>query len=112
MFLLFVIYILHRQLLEETAPRMMGVTKNSCVELTVTNIGSEIIAVDIPVHPQKPELGSRVVRRFHKVLVENEDIVLVKEGEEVTLLRWGNFVIDKISKDATGRVVSAEGEQK
>ena len=35
---------------------------------------------------------------------------LLKEGEEVTLLRWGNFFVDTITTDAaTGQIVSATG---
>ena len=44
----------NKKILEETAPRYMGVIKSSCVTLTVTNMEPEIAAVSIAVHPQKP----------------------------------------------------------
>jgi hypothetical protein len=33
---------------------------------------------------------------------------LFKEGEEVTLLRWGNFFIDKIIRGEDGRITGIE----
>ena len=41
--------------------------------------------------------------------LEADDANDCTEGEEVTLMRWGNVIITKLNKDASGRVVSAEG---
>ena len=37
------------------------------VELVLTNVADEVTAHSVPIHPQKPELGSRVMRRYNKV---------------------------------------------
>ena len=46
-----------------TAIRYMGVSQADLVTLTVTNLPAEVTAASVPVHPQKPENGSRVCRR-------------------------------------------------
>ena len=54
-------------------------------------------------------MGTRVCRRFNKLLLDQDDVSLLAEGEEVTLLRWGNFFIDTITRDASGKITGAEG---
>lgn len=54
-------------------------------------------------HPQQPELGSRLLRRGWKALVDDCDLSLLKVGEEVTLLRWGNVLITKIDTTSNYR---------
>jgi hypothetical protein len=73
----------------------MAVAHPRAVPVTVTNFtelyGADAteVAVSVPLHPQKPELGQRVMRRSATLLLEPEDCVALKPGEEVTLLRWG-----------------------
>jgi hypothetical protein len=74
----------------------------------VTNIPKEIEGVLINIHPSKPEMGQRVLRRYHEIYLEVDDAQLFAEGEEVTLVRWGNFFIDRIVKDENGTVLSLE----
>ena len=57
-------------------------------------------------HPSKPEMGTRVMRRSNRLLLECDDVLTFKVGEEVTLLRWGNFFIDSIEKNESGSVVA------
>lgn len=99
----------NKKVLEETAHRYMSVTKDTCVTLTVTNLPSEESIVSIPLHPQKPEMGTRVSRRYNKLLLDQEDVSTFVEGEEITLLRWGNFFIDKIERDSAGNVTGLVG---
>ena len=52
----------NKKVLEESCTRYMGVTKENAVELTVTNFegSAEGIPSDAPIHPLKPEMGTRV----------------------------------------------------
>mmetsp|Transcript_4746 Transcript_4746/g.4905 ORF Transcript_4746/g.4905 Transcript_4746/m.4905 type:complete len:635 (+) Transcript_4746:1-1905(+) len=107
----------NKSLLEESCPRYMGVSTQDMVTLTVTNLPFSdsvndfdgISCVSVQIHPQKPEYGLRVMRQFHRILVDQSDAVTYKEGEEVTFLRWGNFFIDEIVKDEGGKVLSMKG---
>lgn len=69
---------------------------------------AEEVAATVPLHPQKPEMGSRVMRRSEFLLLEQEDCAILADGEEITLLRWGNFFVSSIVKDEHGAVVSME----
>lgn len=88
----------NKKVLEEASPRYMGVDALNTVELHVTNLSSDIEIVAVPIHPAKPELGTRVMRKCNKLYVDQADAATFAEGEIVTFLRWGNFHIDKIIK--------------
>lgn len=98
----------NKKILEDISPRYMAVTNNTKVLFTVTNIPNEVEGVLINVHPSKPELGQRIVRKYNKIYLEGDDCQLFSEGEEVTLVRWGNFFIDRIERDDNGKVLSLE----
>jgi glutamyl-tRNA synthetase len=100
---------LNKSKLEESSHRYMGVTTKDVVTLTVDNIDADITAVSVQNHPQKPEIGMRIMRKFNQIYIDQSDATTFKDGEEVTFLRWGNFFIDKIERDETGKVLSMRG---
>jgi hypothetical protein len=53
--------------LEERAPRYMGVSVQDKVTLTLENVDAAVTEHQVQIHPQKPELGMRVMRRSNKV---------------------------------------------
>eukprot|EP00928_Gymnodinium_smaydae_P087608 TRINITY_DN71851_c0_g1_i1.p1 TRINITY_DN71851_c0_g1~~TRINITY_DN71851_c0_g1_i1.p1 ORF type:complete len:880 (+),score=173.86 TRINITY_DN71851_c0_g1_i1:47-2641(+) len=50
-------------------------------------------------HPKNDELGDKLLIMNHEVRLDQEDAQAIEEGEQVTLLHWGNVYIDKIVKD-------------
>ncbi len=97
---------------EHSAPRYMAVFADTSVPLEITNGPTEANAgLTIPLHPKRPELGTRVLRLAPRVFLEGPDAETVAEGEEITLVRWGNVKVQSITKDpATGKVVGMKGE--
>jgi len=87
----------------------MAVDKETCVPFIVTNLGPDVTIAQIPMHPQKPEMGTRVSRRTNRLLLDLEDANVLKDGDEVTLLRWGNFLVDKVERDSSGAATSVTG---
>jgi len=45
---------------------------------------------------QNKELGQRKLYYYNHILIENDDAKNLKEGEKITLLKWGNAFISKI----------------
>lgn len=86
----------NKKVLEESSPRYMGVSERGKVLLELSNVSEEVVEHSVQVHPQKPELGLRVMLRCSKVYVDQIDAATYKVGEEVTLLRWGNVTITSI----------------
>jgi glutamyl/glutaminyl-tRNA synthetase len=98
----------NKKVLEATAPRYMANSAIRKVVMNITNVAPEITVDSVQVHPQKPEFGMRALRKYNSVYLELDDCNTFSEGEEVTLMRWGNFFVDKITKNDNGDVVSIE----
>ena len=43
---------------------------------------------------------------FQEVWLDQEDVQLLKEGEEVTLMDWGNAIVHTISKSPDGKTIT------
>jgi glutamyl-tRNA synthetase len=68
-------------------------------------------SVDLPAHKKNPALGTKVQTRAGCVWLEQADAAaLAPGGEEVTLMDWGNAVIESVERDpASGVITAASG---
>lgn len=55
-------------------------------------------------------MGVSEVRIGPEVLLEETDAEAMKEGQEITLLRWGNVKIIEVERDEAGQVRGLKGE--
>eukprot|EP01138_Halocafeteria_seosinensis_P010021 gb/GECG01010234.1/.p1 GENE.gb/GECG01010234.1/~~gb/GECG01010234.1/.p1 ORF type:complete len:784 (+),score=108.32 gb/GECG01010234.1/:1-2352(+) len=63
-----------------------------------------------PLHPQNKAAGTKMFQFGRKILLEGGDVEMCKEGEEVTLMKWGNAIIRSIEKDSVGRLSKVKME--
>lgn len=47
----------------------MGVTDQDKVVLTLDNVAAEVTEHQVQIHPQKAEMGMRVMKRFNQVIL-------------------------------------------
>merc|ERR1712000_678742 len=50
-------------------------------------------------HPKNPDVGQKMVHRGRRFLVEATDAQLLADGEEFTLLDWGNAIVERRDDD-------------
>jgi len=60
-------------------------------------------------HKKNAALGEKIVTYTKTIFIEQEDAKVVKEGEEVTLMDWGNAIIRKIHL-ADGTVTGVDAD--
>ena len=100
----------NKKILERSAFRYMGVMKGDYVILHITNV--EPGSIEIPNHPkvylicemlyQDKSLGVSSVMIGPEVMLERTDAEEIKEGEEITLMRWGNVKVTKVNRKEDG----------
>ena len=70
----------NKMFLEHKASRFMGICKDTAVPVLVSNFATPGITevTETQVHPSRPELGTRVMRRSERLLIEQDDCSLFK----------------------------------
>lgn len=61
-----------------------------------------------PLHKKNADVGHKPVLFSNKLIIDQADALTLRDGEEVTLMDWGNAVVDKIVKDSDGKVVQLQ----
>ena len=87
-------------------PRYTAINKDKSAKFTVTNGPEKPEAVMEPLHNKNTSLGKKPVMKGRNLLIEKSDVFgpnkdgveeqLIKEGQKVTLMKWGNVNIISI----------------
>ncbi|KAK2952806.1 putative Glutamate--tRNA ligase [Blattamonas nauphoetae] len=88
----------NRQVIDPICPRYTAIECADAVTLTITD-GPEPYVSVVPRHRKNPATGDKLVQFAKTVLIEQVDGQAMKEGEEVTLMGWGNVIVDTIAKE-------------
>ena len=97
------LWALNKKVIDPVIPRHTAIPVSSAARLTLTDVEGISIKTQ-PAHPKNPEVGTKDVVYSPNLWVEAEDAARCSPGEEVTLLQWGNAIIDEVNTDADGNV--------
>ena len=93
------IYAINRNYIDPIAKRYFAVSVEGAVNLFVDNMEDKVEEVEVDWHQKNPQLGKRIQKRYNKLVIEKEDANLLKEGQKLTLYKWGNTIVEKIEKE-------------
>ena len=93
------IYAINRNYIDPIAKRYFAVSVEGAVKLIIDNIDDKVEEVEVDWHQKNKDLGKRIQKRYKELVIEKEDAKLVKEGQKLTLYKWGNSVVEKIEKE-------------
>ncbi|KAI0535150.1 tRNA synthetases class I, catalytic domain-containing protein [Xylaria digitata] len=88
--------------IDPVAPRHTAISKKDSVKVTIKGEGApaEPRTEGKPLHPKNPAVGTKKVAFSQEVLLDQADAKSFKDGEEITLMQWGNaFVRDVAGAD-------------
>lgn len=101
------IWAINKQKIDPVVPRYAAVADDAAV-LFLDNGPTEPDSTMTKKHPKNDELGERLLLQSKEIYIDQEDAAAIEEGEQVTLLHWGNAYVDKITK-SNGRVTKLTG---
>jgi len=87
----------NKGVIDPVAPRHTSVEVDTAVKATITNGPVEPYSKDVPKHPKNPAIGTKKAAFSKSIILDQEDVKLMKEGEEITLMKWGNAFVRKIN---------------
>jgi len=97
------------KLIDPTSPRFTAVVSEAKVLFSLKNVEAKVVGVSAPLHPKHSELGRKVVLQCDQIIIDQDDAKLIEQGEEITLMSWGNAIVQKIEKNGSGVVTRMEG---
>lgn len=105
------IWTINKKNIDPVCPRHTAIDAEARVPVTLSGGPSEVEAVTVPRHKKYAPAGKKSQLRLNRVWLEQVDAKEVKEGEEVTLMDWGNCIVRKIHTDAaTGAVTGIDAD--
>jgi len=60
----------------------------------------------VAAHPKNPDVGTKDIIGYNQILFDLADAKDISDGEEVTLMSWGNAVIDRVVRDESSGIVT------
>jgi glutamyl-tRNA synthetase len=97
----------NNQILDPSVARYTVVSDETKVHVKVIGAPGKLVGEQKARHKKNDSLGLKTYYKSDEVLLDAEDVLLLKDGEEVTFMDWGNAFITEIVKDASGTPVSA-----
>ncbi|KAK4189122.1 tRNA synthetases class I, catalytic domain-containing protein [Podospora australis] len=85
--------------IDPIAPRHTAILKKDAVKVSVTGAEApaEPFTADKPKHPKNKDVGTKKVAFASELLLDQVDAKSFKEGEEITLMAWGNAIVREIA---------------
>ena len=99
----------NKNVVDPKAHRYTALLADGLVPFTLAGAPAPFVA-EAALHPKDASVGTKVKQYAPTVLLQQDDAAAAKEGEEVTLMGWGNAKVLKVLKGADGKVTAIEGE--
>ncbi|KAH8312817.1 hypothetical protein KR044_013065 [Drosophila immigrans] len=100
------IWAFNKKVIDPIAPRYTALEHDKRIVVNVA--GAKLEQVQVPVHPKDEKLGTKTVKLGPRIYIDYVDAEALKEGENATFINWGNLLIKKVHKDASGNISSVD----
>lgn len=101
------IWAFNKKVIDPIAPRYTALLSSQVVPVCISEAKGEM--KEVAKHPKNADVGMKPVWYGPKVFIEGADAETFTEGETVTFINWGNIIITKIHRDASGAITSLDG---
>lgn len=93
-----VLWAMNRKAIDPIASRYAAVEAPSTVLVTIEGV-EKTWCEPRPMHPKNGDLGTKMMTFSNKIWIEQVDAASLLESEEVTLMHWGNAVVQDIVRN-------------
>ncbi|CAL0320907.1 unnamed protein product [Lupinus luteus] len=103
------LWTINKKIIDPVCPRHTAVIAERRVLLTLTDGPDEPFVRIIPRHKKYEAAGNKATTYTKRIWIDYADAETIAVGEEVTLMDWGNAIVEKIEKDQDGNVTGLSG---
>ncbi|EAZ51461.1 glutamate--tRNA ligase, partial [Cryptosporidium parvum Iowa II] len=91
------LWTINKQLMDPVVPRFFAVGQDA-VALNLSEAPEEPLINQRDLHQKNPDLGKGQIVMYKSILIDRDDATQILSGEEITLMKWGNAIIQDISQ--------------
>lgn len=103
-----VIWALNKKVIDPIAPRHTAIVNP--VKVHLSGGPEKPVTEKKPKHKKNPDVGEKDVIFASDVIIDQDDADSLEDGEELTLMDWGNVIITKLNKGEDGKVTSIDAK--
>ncbi|ORZ38918.1 tRNA synthetases class I, catalytic domain-domain-containing protein [Catenaria anguillulae PL171] len=96
----------NKKVIDPIAPRHVGLDVEGLVPVTIVDGPATVEVKQVPKHKKNPDVGNKDTAYFKHIVLAGADVQDLADGEEVTLMDWGNVIVTKVHRDAKSGMVS------
>ncbi|KAJ2868914.1 glutamate--tRNA ligase [Coemansia erecta] len=93
------IWAVNKKVIDPDAPRHTALLKANLVPVSLSNGPSAAYIADMPKHKKNAALGMKQTVFSAQIFVDQSDAAAFECGEEVTLMDWGNAIVEAVEKN-------------
>ncbi|RPB20071.1 glutamyl-tRNA synthetase [Terfezia boudieri ATCC MYA-4762] len=104
-----IIWATNKKVIDPISPRHTAVFFEDAVIAKVIGASETPTSGDRPRHAKNKDLGTKKVYFGPTILLDQADAASFKDGEEITLMSWGNAIVSNIATSpTTGKILSLD----
>lgn len=103
------LWTINKKIIDPVCPRHTAVLKDGQVPFSLKNGPDKPFVRIIPRHKKFDGAGKKATTFTKQILLDAADAAAVSEGEEVTLMDWGNAIVEALQRDEKGTVIGLVG---
>ncbi|PRP84447.1 hypothetical protein PROFUN_08032 [Planoprotostelium fungivorum] len=93
------LWALNKKIIDPVIPRYTAIASEARALFEISDGPAQAEQKTVLKHNKNPTMGHKVITYTNRIWLEGLDAAAIKEGEEVTLMDWGNAIIEKIEKE-------------
>ena len=98
------IWAINKKFIDDLAPRHTALLNGKTVKVNLKGLEKEE-SKEMPKHPKNEAIGKKTIWFSSTVLIDEADAVVIKEGDVVTFMEWGNVKVLKIHLTNDGKSI-------
>ena len=102
------LFVVNKRVIDPTCPRHTAVSRDRKVMWKLSDGPAEVEYRTVPKHKKNESLGTKLTAYSNKILIDLDDAVQLENGMEVTLMDWGNAIVDEVVRSGDS-VVEIKG---
>ncbi|KAF0977850.1 hypothetical protein FDP41_003172 [Naegleria fowleri] len=99
----------NKKVIDPIVPRYCAIDKEGIVKFKLTNGPQTMESRENPKHKKNASLGMKTTYYTNVIYLDKEDAEAIEQNEEITLMDWGNAIVQQIIKNDAGKVVELVG---